>query len=116
MHKGVKAKQMGSQEEIECRDKRRSSRIIALEEKKQQQQRERELELASQRKNNSINHDARNKGKCKVTMEESEDFCNNINEEEERSIKKRRKNKEFYQLISSIKVCLHSFILSILTK
>ncbi|KAL9320169.1 hypothetical protein ACSQ67_012008 [Phaseolus vulgaris] len=94
---------MRSQEEIECSDKRRSSRIIALEEKKQQQQRERELELASQRKNNSINYDTINKGKGKVTMEESEDLCNNINEDEERSTKKRRKNKEFYQLISSIK-------------
>jgi len=109
MHKGDKAKAMRSQEEIECSDKRRSSRIIALEEKKQQQQRERELELASQRKNNSINYDTRNKGKGKVTMEESEDLCNNINEDEERSTKKRRKNKEFYQLISSIKVCLHFF-------
>lgn len=109
MHKGVKGKQMTSEEdEIEYRDKRRSSRIIALEERKRQQK-ERGLELESQRKNNSINHDARNKGKGKATMEEYDDLCNNINEVEERSTKKRRKNKEFYQLISSIKVCLYNF-------
>ncbi|QCD77936.1 hypothetical protein DEO72_LG1g1564 [Vigna unguiculata] len=93
---------MRSEDEIEYRDKRRSSRIIALEEKKRQE-RERELELESQRKDNSINHDTRNKGKGKATMEEHGDLCDNINEDEERSTKKRRKSKEFYQLISSIK-------------
>jgi len=108
MHKGVKGKQMRSEDEIEYRDKRRSSRIIALEEKKRQE-RERELELESQRKDNSINHDTRNKGKGKATMEEHGDLCDNINEDEERSTKKRRKSKEFYQLISSIKVCLYNF-------
>ncbi|CAJ1960645.1 unnamed protein product [Sphenostylis stenocarpa] len=91
---------MRFEDEIECINKRRSSRIIALEEKKQLQ-RERELEMALERKNGPINHDIKNKGKGKTTMEICDELCN-INEGEEGTFKKRHKNKELYQLISSI--------------
>ncbi|TKY47286.1 Bromodomain and PHD finger-containing protein 3 [Spatholobus suberectus] len=101
IHIGTRRKRMRFQDEIECIDRRRSSRIIALEEKKQQE-RERKLALALERKNDSFNHDIRNKGKGKATMEICHDLSDS-NEDEEGPTKKGRKSKDLYQLISSIK-------------
>ncbi|KAG2395040.1 uncharacterized protein HKW66_Vig0075840 [Vigna angularis] len=59
-------------------DRRRSSRIVALEEKKQLEK-ERKLAIALEKKNKSINQDAKNKGKGKATREiwdELSDFNN----------------------------------------
>jgi len=97
---------MKFQDEIEWMGRRRSSRIIALEEKKLKE-RERKLALALERKNKSMNHD---KQKGKATIEVQDDL-RDFSEHEEGSTKKGHKSKEFYQLISSIKVCLHDFIL-----
>jgi len=85
-------------------DRRRSRRIVALEEKKQMEK-ERNLAIALERQNEPVNHDVKSKGKGKVkaTMEVL-DFNN-----EKGSTKKAPKNKEFCQLISSIKVCIFSF-------
>ncbi|RDX86422.1 Bromodomain and PHD finger-containing protein 3, partial [Mucuna pruriens] len=101
IHTGVKRKQMKTQDEIECIDRRRSSRIIALEEKKKQE-REKELALALEKKNNSVNHDISNKGKGKAIMEVWDDLSD-FDEDDEGPTKKQCKSKELYQLISSIK-------------
>ncbi|XP_029126151.1 uncharacterized protein LOC109793247 isoform X2 [Cajanus cajan] len=90
---GSTRKRISFEEETECTERRRSSRIVALEEKKLQE-REKKLAQALEKKNNDI----RNKGKGKAKME----VCDN-NEEEEGPTKKRRKSKELYQLISLIK-------------
>ncbi|XP_020232060.1 uncharacterized protein LOC109812493 isoform X2 [Cajanus cajan] len=97
---GSTEKRMRLEEEIECTERRKSSRIVALEEKKQQE-RERKLAQALERKNN----DVRNKGKGKATMEVCDDDMSdsNNNEDEEGPTKKSCKSKELYQLISSIK-------------
>ncbi|XP_020232063.1 uncharacterized protein LOC109812494 isoform X2 [Cajanus cajan] len=87
---GDRRKRMKLEDEI---DRRRSRRIVALEEKKQQER---------ERNNNSINHDIRNKGKGKATMEVCDDLIDS-NEDEDGPTKKGGKNKELYQLISSIK-------------
>ncbi|KAG4989524.1 hypothetical protein JHK82_031848 [Glycine max] len=89
---------MKFQDEIEWMGRRRSSRIIALEEKKLKE-RERKLALALERKNKSMNHD---KQKGKATIEVQDDL-RDFSEHEEGSTKKGHKSKEFYQLISSIK-------------
>jgi len=100
---GSKHKHVKFQEDAENMDRRRSSRIVALEEKKQLEK-ERKIAMALEKKNKSINNDAKNKGKGKATKEildELSDFNN-----EEGPAKKARKNKEFCELISSITVCI----------
>ncbi|KAL2333102.1 hypothetical protein Fmac_014315 [Flemingia macrophylla] len=85
---------MRFEEETKFIERRRSSRIVALEEKRLQE-RERKLAEVLERKKNDI----RNKGKGKATMEVCDD-----NQDEESLTKKKQKSKELYQLISSIKV------------
>ena len=82
---------MKFQDEIEWMGRRRSSRIIALEEKKLKE-RERKLALALERKNKSMNHD---KQKGKATIEVQDDL-RDFSEHEEGSTKKGHKSKEFY--------------------
>ncbi|CAL0334763.1 unnamed protein product [Lupinus luteus] len=78
------------EEEIEQTERRRSTRIIALEERKQV---ERERKLALARKNNSTNQENRNKGKEKVHA--NLDDSNEV--EEHGPGKKGRKNNELQQ-------------------
>ncbi|KAK7333093.1 hypothetical protein VNO80_29855 [Phaseolus coccineus] len=99
IYTGSKKKHAKILDEVEYEDRRRSSRIVALE-KKKQLEKERKLAIALENKNKSIN-DVKNKGKGKAKMEVWEDFSDFNNEEG--PTKKKRKNKEFSQLISSIK-------------
>jgi len=101
IYTGSKKKHVRIDDEVEYEERRRSSRIVALE-KKKQLEKERKLAIALENKNKSIN-DVNNKGKGKATMEVWEDFSD-FNNEEGGPTKKKRKNKEFSQLISSIKV------------
>ncbi|KAG4920452.1 hypothetical protein JHK82_049410 [Glycine max] len=77
---------------------RRSSRIIALEEKRHKEI-ERKLALALERKNNLVNH---YKEKGKATMKVPDDLSD-FSKDVEGPTKKGHKSKELYQLISSIK-------------
>lgn len=103
IHTGDKGKHTRFQDEIEGIDRRKSSRIIAMEEKKKKQERERKLAMEMKKKNNSVNPEMKDKGKGKATIEVGDDLSY-FNKDD-----KGRKNKEVYQLISSIKVCLHNF-------
>ncbi|KAF1895019.1 hypothetical protein Lal_00022515 [Lupinus albus] len=88
------------EEEIEQTERRRSSRIIALEERKQLE-RDRKLSLALARKNNSTNQENRNKGKEKVHA--NFDYSNEVDEEHGPAGKKGRKNNELEHVTSSTK-------------
>ncbi|KAL5164326.1 Bromodomain and PHD finger-containing protein 3 [Glycine soja] len=94
---GSKRKQMRFQDEIEWMN-RRSSRIIALEEKRHKEI-ERKLALALERKNNLVNH---YKEKGKATMKVPDDLSD-FSKDVEGPTKKGHKSKQLYQLISSIK-------------
>lgn len=104
---GDKRKQTRVQDEIEGINRRKSSRIIALEERKQE--REQKLAMEMKKKNNSVNYKKKDKGKGKVAIEVGDDLSD-FNEDEEGPSKKGHKRKELYQLISSIKVRLHNFL------
>lgn len=107
IHIGSRSKQRYD-DEIECIEiRRRSSRIVALEEKRQQEI-EREIAVELERKNKPINHDIRNKGKGKAIMKVSDD-SSDLNKDEEGPIWQGCKNKELHQLLSSIKVCLNKY-------
>ncbi|XP_019439574.1 PREDICTED: uncharacterized protein LOC109345190 isoform X1 [Lupinus angustifolius] len=84
------------EEEIEQTERRRSTRIIALEERKQV---ERDRKLALARKNNSTNQENRNKGKEKVHA--NLDYSNDV--EEHGPGKKGRKSNELEHVTSSTK-------------
>lgn len=89
-------------DEIDYIERRRSSRIIALEEKKQQEI-ERKVTLALAKKNTSTNHIVdRNKGKAKM---DGGDHLDDFREDKKHGpSKKGHKRKELDQLISSIQV------------
>ncbi|KAL2333100.1 hypothetical protein Fmac_014313 [Flemingia macrophylla] len=91
IHVGERRKQMRYEDEIECKDRRKSRRIV---EKKQQDK---------ERKDNSLNNDNKNKRKDKAIKVVCDDLFDS-NADEKCPIKKRHKHKELYQLISSIKV------------
>lgn len=105
IHTGSKRKQMRFLDEIEWMN-RRSSRIIALEEKRHKEI-ERKLALALERKNNLVNH---YKEKGKATMKVPDDLSD-FSKDVEGPTKKGHKSKELYQLISSIKGVPPYFIL-----
>jgi len=106
IYTGSKKKHIRFEEDVEYMDRRKSSRIVALEEKKEVEK-ERKLAIALERKNKSVNHDVKNKGKGKTKMEVWDDLSDFNNEEG--PTKKALKNKEFCQLVSSIKVCIFFF-------
>lgn len=127
---GTEKKRVRFEDEVEeLADRRRSSRIIALEEKKRQEkerkrqekerkrrEKERKLALALEKKKNSTNHnDNKDKEKGKAILIEDEDHLNDFDEDEKHaSTKKRFTKRAFYQFISSFKVlCFHIFFLSI---
>lgn len=83
---------MRFQDEIEYIDRRRSVRIIALEVKKQQE-REKKLALALERKNSSVNHDIKNKGKGKATIEVCDDLSDSNEYGEGLTLKGCKSNK-----------------------
>ncbi|XP_020208294.1 bromodomain-containing protein 9-like [Cajanus cajan] len=100
---GSRKKRITFEDETERTGRRRSSRIVALEEKKKQ---ERERKLAQ-----ALENDVRNNGKHKATMELRDDDMSdsNNNDDEEGPTKKRHKSKELNQLISSIKALERQF-------
>ncbi|RZB50725.1 uncharacterized protein LOC114395946 isoform X1 [Glycine soja] len=102
IYMGDKGKHTRFQDEIEGIDRRKSSRIIAMEEKKKKQERERKLAMEMKKKNNSVNPEMKDKGKGKATIEVGDDLSY-FNKDD-----KGRKNKEVYQLISSIKLIQES--------
>ncbi|KAK7305572.1 hypothetical protein VNO77_43478 [Canavalia gladiata] len=102
IHVGAGRKRTKFQDEIlEHMERRRSSRIIALEEKKQQEK-ERKLALALEKKNSLANRDNRSKEKGKAIMD-MEAESDSDEDEKECPIKRGRKSKALHQLISSIK-------------
>lgn len=97
------------QDETENTERRRSSRIIALEEKKQEERGRRKMVSALPADNNFANRNNRNKEKGKAKIDVDDHLDDSSEDKEHGPTKKGRKSKALQQLISSTKVCYVSF-------
>ena len=95
---------------IEHMERRRSNRIIALEEKRREEK-ERKIALALERKNNSNNHDYKTKDKGKAIIDEGDDLDDSSEDDKQVGpYQKGCKSKGLHQPISSIKVSCFFFL------